>query len=411
MLFWIFITLTAIAIASLLALVLLRSHQNGEPPAAYDLRVYQQQLRDVEKDLARGVINAEDAGRIRTEVSRRILSADAQLRKQTSGTVQPKGASWLISATMAVIVIGGGLALYQQLGAPGYVDMGLSARIADAQRRAENRPSQAEFEQTLPVRQKPEVDDDYLSLVEQLRIAAAERENDAQGQALLVQHESNLRNFTAAYQAKQRFIDIMAGDIELSDLSQLAELMILAADGYVSPETEEILNQILTLNPSYGPARYYLGVMLRQVGRPDLTYQIWYDTLRMGPETAPWVRTIEGQIEQLSFEAGIEYRPIERAATSPALLGPSADDVDAAAQLSAEDRTEMIRGMVAGLSDRLATEGGSPAEWARLIGALSVLEDMDQARRIYAEALERYNDNDAALATLRAAASQAGVAE
>ena len=93
MVFWILISFVALAMTALLGLVLLRAHSVGEPPAAYDLRVYRQQLSDVDKDLQRGVINESDAQRIRTEVSRRILAADAQLQNQSSGSTQPKGVS------------------------------------------------------------------------------------------------------------------------------------------------------------------------------------------------------------------------------------------------------------------------------------------------------------------------------
>ena len=54
MVFWILIAFMALAIAGLMALVLLRSRATGEPPAAYDLRVYRQQWREVDKDMARG---------------------------------------------------------------------------------------------------------------------------------------------------------------------------------------------------------------------------------------------------------------------------------------------------------------------------------------------------------------------
>jgi cytochrome c-type biogenesis protein CcmH/NrfG len=57
MVFWILISFVALAMTALLGLVLLRAHSVGEPPAAYDLRVYRQQLSDVDKDLQRGVIN------------------------------------------------------------------------------------------------------------------------------------------------------------------------------------------------------------------------------------------------------------------------------------------------------------------------------------------------------------------
>ena len=79
--------------------------------------------------------------------------------------------------------------------------------------------------------------------------------------------------------------------------------------------------------------------------------------------------------------------------------------------MSAEDRQEMILGMVNQLSDRLATEGGSAEEWARLIAALGVLGDTDRALAIRDEAEVVFADDDDALQIISAAARQAGIAQ
>ena len=63
--------------------------------------------------------------------------------------------------------------------------------------------------------------------------------------------------------------------------------------------------------------------------------------------------------------------------------GPTAEDVAAARQMSAEDRAEMIQGMVQRLEDRLTTEGGEAEEWLRLINAYVQLDRKEDATRIY----------------------------
>ena len=413
MVFWILISFVALAMTALLGLVLLRAHSVGEPPAAYDLRVYRQQLSDVDKDLQRGVINESDAQRVRTEVSRRILAADAQLQQQSTGSTQPTGISRLTSVLTALLLVGGTLALYNVLGAPGYGDMGLASRIEAAAHYAETRPNQAEAEAKVPAQPALDLEPGYTDLVAQLRKTAGERPDDAQGQALLAQHEANLGNFIAAYQAKQNYIRIMSGDLEPQDYGELAELMVMAAGGYVSPEAEALLDDTLRLDPRNGPARYYYGLLQGQLNRPDIAFRIWADTLRQGPQGAPWIAGIEAQIEEMALRAGIEYSPISPpaapGATGPALAGPSAEDLSAAQEMTTEDRQEMIRGMVARLSDRLATEGGSAAEWAQLIGALGVLGQQDRAKAIYDEAKTRFAADAEALARLESAASMAGL--
>ena len=77
--------------------------------------------------------------------------------------------------------------------------------------------------------------------------------------------------------------------------------------------------------------------------------------------------------------------------------------------MSDEDRQAMIRGMVDRLSDRLADQGGSAGEWARLITALGVLGDKERAQAIYNEAKSVFASDAAALDDLNAAANQTGL--
>ena len=103
--------------------------------------------------------------------------------------------------------------------------------------------------------------------------------------------------------------------------------------------------------------------------------------------------------------------PDAPAAATGTAPGPSAKDIEAASEMSTEERDQMIRSMVQGLSERLATEGGSASEWARLIGALGVLGDTEQARNIWTEAQGIFAADQQAMEMLRQAAQSAGVAE
>jgi cytochrome c-type biogenesis protein CcmH len=66
--------------------------------------------------------------------------------------------------------------------------------------------------------------------------------------------------------------------------------------------------------------------------------------------------------------------------------------------------------MVSGLGERLAAEGGPPEDWAQLIRSLGVLGRRDEAARILAEARDAHAGDAAALASIEAAARDAGLA-
>ncbi|MCC1494916.1 c-type cytochrome biogenesis protein CcmI [Cognatishimia sp. F0-27] len=406
-LFWIFTALMGLGVAALLALAVLRGQRDTGPSAAFDVQVYRDQLKEIDRDLTRGTIPPEEADRLRTEVSRRILAADAKARGETPGTAARAPGALILSAVVAAVVIGGGYLTYMQLGAPGYPDLPLNTRIEMAAEARENRPSQADAESGLPATAMPDdVPESYQELVVRLRGAVAENPNDLQGQRLLARSEAALGNFSAAWQAQQAIVRIKAAEATARDYADLADMMILAAGGYVSPEAQAALEEALARDPQNGVARYYGGLMMAQTGRPDVAFRMWDRLLAESPDDAPWIPPIRDQIEEMAFRAGVSNF------TLPPLgqRGPTQADIDAAGAMSAEERNDMIRGMVAGLSDRLATEGGPPDDWARLINALSVLGDTDQAQAIYREARMVFADLPDGLQTVDAAAAAANIA-
>lgn len=411
MVFWITAGALALVAAGIIALAVRRQRGNSEHPAEYDLRVYRDQLKEVDKDLARGVIDEADATRIRTEVSRRILAADSQLKAEQAGeTTKSRGGMALIVA-MGVVLIGLSFFGYWQLGAPGFQDQPLSLRVEEARARMDSRQSQAEAEAQVPASPGPTPDADFVALMDKLRQTAAERPDDLQGQELLARNEASMGNFKAAYTAQQQIIRIKGDRASSSDYSILANMMIAAADGYVSPEAQAALRRAMEINPANNLARYYWGLMLLQNDRPDLTFKIWDQVLRQSPPDAPWVPAIRSRIMDLAWFAGVEYQMPAAPHSGDGLSGPSSDDMEAASEMSAEDRQEMIRGMVSNLAERLATEGGTPEEWARLISAYGVLGDSERALVIWEEAKGVFAENPEALAIVRAGAERAGVAD
>ncbi|MFY0596153.1 MAG: c-type cytochrome biogenesis protein CcmI [Cognatishimia sp.] len=400
--FWI----TSIGLLAVTGLFLVtamrRGHGNDVTAAAYDLQVYRDQLAEVDRDLARGVLSQEDAARVQVEISRRILAADAQVQIESSGSEQNTSITRVGLAFGGALLLLGSFGIYQTIGNPGYPDLGLADRKELARESLANRPSQAAFEAQLPASAPPDIDPDFAKLLEQLRTAVKERPNELRGFTLLARNEATVQNFKAAYIAQQRVIALKADDASSFDYVQLADMMIRAAQSYVSPEAEVALRAALERDPNNGFARYYSGLMMSQNGRPDMTFRNWRDLLETGPENAPWIAPIRARIDDLAWIAGVDYTP-------PAARGPSAEDVEAADNLSAEDRAEMIQGMVAGLAERLGTEGGTPQEWAQLIGAYGVLGDLDKARIIWSEAQEVFAGSPEALTAIRAAAERAGL--
>ncbi|MBL3564642.1 c-type cytochrome biogenesis protein CcmI, partial [Rhodovulum sulfidophilum] len=169
----------AAVIAAVLTLTLVRGRRGDEPAAAYDLRVYRDQLDEVERDLGRGVITEDEAARIRTEVSRRVLEADRKLARQSGSGQAPKALSLAAGVAVLAVLMGGTWITYSANGAPGYADQPLDLRKTEAADYRATRMKQAEAEeQAPPMPGLPTPDAEHLELVKKLREVVAQRGDD-----------------------------------------------------------------------------------------------------------------------------------------------------------------------------------------------------------------------------------------
>ncbi len=402
MTFWIL----TLATGAILALFFFKAVSVTAPQVSdeTDLAVFKQQLAEVDRDVERGVLGQDDATRLRTEISRRILALDAQSPDQSHNL--SKRTQIMVGATLFIVLVGGAASLYNYLGQPGYNDLALKDRINNAQTRMETRPTQDEFWGKMPADVPLNMPEgDMAEMVSKLRTTVANRPDDLQGQILLFRVEAGLGNFRAAAQAKERILSL-SNNPSVEDYFDYAETLILSANGYVSPQAETAMKAVLSRDPNHGPTLYYSGLMMAQNDRPDVAFRIWNKLLNDGPNDAPWIAPIRDQIPEIAFRAGQNDFQLPQQ-----LKGPSAADVAAASDMTEGDRMDMIRGMVAQLSDRLATEGGSVAEWARLINALGVLGDTEQAKSIYQNAQDIFANDAAAMDQISAAARQIGIIE
>ncbi len=406
-----------VVIALLVGGVLLRAMAQAGQAAAADgtdraMRVYRDQLSEVERDLARGTISEAEAERLRLEISRRILDLDKDREGRRVGGPSPKPMRYTALAVIVVAVLGSG-ALYMSYGAPGYRDMPLLERHAEAEERRQSRPRQAELEAQVTSRFTEPVEfegrADLEPMVEQLREALADRPLDIRGHSLLAQNEARLGNFRAAIEAQERVIELRGDEATGEDYAYLVDLMVIAAGGFVSPEAEAMIEQTLRRDASNGVALYYSGRLYAQTGRPDMTFRIWRRLHDISPGDAPWMGEIRSALPEL---AQISGEPRFQLPPRPAPAGarvPDEIDIEAAEELDPEERDEMIAGMVDGLMARLANDGGTADEWAQLIRALGVLEREDDAVAILQEARTVFAARAEDLALINAAADEANL--
>jgi cytochrome c-type biogenesis protein CcmH len=400
---WILGALACFIFIGLIARSIVTPRDLDSGVASKDLLIYKDQLVEVEKDLEKGVLSKSESDAARIEVSRRILLADkrSKLEKQTVSISQNHNK--IITFIILIFILAGSFSIYAFLGNPSLPDMPLQARLAEIKENRSQRISQEEAELLVPD-EIIEAPSDYLALVSKLRIAMKERPNDIQGLRLLALHEFRLGKYRSARKAHLKIINVLGETATAKDLIDFAEVMIVATNGYVSPEAEFILRRGLEMKPNDGRARYYSGLSMAQSGRPDVTLRLWENLLDEGPDDAPWIPLIKEQIVDVARLVGVNLAQDQ-------LPGPTSEQINSAETMSDVDRKEMIQGMVSSLSNRLANEGGTVNEWARLIRALGVLGETANASKIWIEAQTIFERNSSDIEILREAARAAKVSQ
>jgi cytochrome c-type biogenesis protein CcmH len=356
----------AMALATALMLVwpLIARHGGVEPGMPRDAQLYRDQLDEVERDLARGTINAGEAAGARADVSRRLIGATERAEAAGAPGPAPRLHSHLLTGIALIGAPALALALYLANGMPGQPDIPYAGRPAAGQ---EARPSQTEAEAAFTPIPAPPLSgeqQDYATMIARLETVMEQRPNDARGLELLASGYMRLGRYGEAWRAYEK-LAVVTGDPAEAELhASMAEAMVLAAGGYVSPEAERALDQALARDPALAMARYYRGLLMAQNGRIDEAIATW-KTLR---------------VDSVLAEAASQNGASEGA--SDGLAGPSSADIEAAGALSKEERQEMIATMVARLDARLTTEGGEVEEWLRLMNAYAQLGQRDNAARI-----------------------------
>ncbi|MBB5704459.1 cytochrome c-type biogenesis protein CcmH [Ochrobactrum daejeonense] len=348
--FWLIAALLTFAATLAVLLPLTRRKQGGPPAEKNDLEVYRDQLREVEADAARGMIDPQSAEQARIEISRRILNAEKASREaaEAAGKSTP-GRLLAFLAVLAVPLIAWGV--YPLFGKPDMPSMPLAERLSASA----NRNS---------------IDE----LVARAEAHLARNPDDVRGWDVLAPIYQRLGRAADAVNAYRSAIRV-AGE-NFPRVLGLGEALATVSGGTVTAEAEASFQKAADLDPSDVRPQFYLAQGEMQDGRTDLAAARLQAFLDKAPADAPWRGQIEQSIARLRASvSGDEQKP----------KGPTAGDVDAASSLSTEDRQTMIESMVQRLDESLRNNGGDVEGWKRLVRSYMVLNRRDAAQ----DALDR----------------------
>ena len=318
-----------------------------------DIAVYRDQLAEIERDRAAGLIAENEAAGAQVEVSRRLIAAaDAQAPAPADAV----SATWrrrAVAVAALILLPLGAAALYVALGSPSLPDQPLAARLAGA-------------------RGNPSID----TLITQVEDHLTRHPEDGRGWEVIAPVYLRLGRFEEAVKARRNAVKLNGATAERE--SALGEALVFAANGVVTAEAKAAFERAIALDANGVQARYFLGLAAEQDGDRTQAAAAWRALIAAAPPDAPWLELLRNALARVEGRAG----------GGGAAGGPSVDasDDQAAVQLSPEQRKAMIEGMVNRLSERLHRDGADVDGWLRLVRSYMVLGEPDKARAAVVDA-------------------------
>jgi cytochrome c-type biogenesis protein CcmH len=336
------LVLALMTAAAVFAVLWPLARRSGGARAGSDVAVYRDQLDEIDRDRAAGLIGKREAEAAKVEVSRRLLAAaDAE-----AAAPQPVAAAVATRRRRAVAVVAlvllpvGAVGLYGFLGSPSLPDQPLASRSG---------PQDQSIER----------------LIAQVETHLERDPKDGRGWEVIAPIYLRLGRYDDAVKARRNALALNGETAERR--ADFGEALTAAQNGVITAEAKESFERAVALDAEQMKARFFLGIAAEQDGRPADAVTIWTAMLEKAPPDAPWAELVRRELARVQS-------------------GPSEQQIAAAADSSPEQRNAMIRGMVARLAERLASDGSDVEGWLRLMRSYMVLGEPDKARSAADEA-------------------------
>ncbi|WP_020179045.1 c-type cytochrome biogenesis protein CcmI [Methylopila sp. M107] len=345
---------------------LARGRDTGSDAVEADAAVYRDQIAEIGRDRARGLIDEREAEGARVEVARRLLAAtDREEAAAAAGSTARRR----IAAVVALVAVPAiGLGVYGKLGQPDLPDLPLSARLNE----------------------KPDAQN-LGNLALRVEKALEANPNDGRGWAVVGPLYMRLGRPSEAANAFANAIRILGSTPDRE--ADLGEALFAAGDGVVTADARAAFERSVAGEQPSAKGAFYLARASEQDGDVAGAVARLKPLLAKAPDEAPYLDALKGELQRI--------------AAVPQLPPPSPEQ--AASIKTPDERMAFVRKMVDGLSERLAQNGGDVGEWLRLVNARAALGDVDKAREALTAAREKFASDASASTRLEALALGLGL--
>ena len=327
----------------------------------HEIEIYKDQLEEVSRDLERGLLQISEAEAVKLEISRKLIRSSNVTKDAHIWTERRRG---IYALVVSIFVPTAGFLAYLAGGSPGFQTNINPIALADVPQ---------------PVL-SPELGAEIARLSQSLE---TNPHNLANWIALgKIYSRANLHG-----RAAEVFLEAAKLSPQNAELfARAGEAMVSASKGTLSFPAIKAFENAIRIEPKDPRSRYYLALGKRQSGQLERALEDWLSLEADSPSNAPWLTTLRVRIASVARELGKDpeglMRPKARVEVETNVedsnvtqRGPDREQIAAAQNMSAKDRSEMIRGMVDGLAERLKSAPDDLEGWKRLARARKVLGD------------------------------------
>ena len=265
------ILVTTLVVLALVLGPLLKPARAPATREAFDRAVYRDQLKELEREVARGAVAESEAATARLELQRRLLAADSEDKATTGGARKPLLAG---AIALAMVVIAGGL--YLRLGSPGLPDDPYAERQAERDQLAQQQAQITQIRAMVAkladeMKQHPDNLEGWLRL--------------GRSYAVLGQADDAATAFAQAEKLKPNDPGVLMTEAQaLMAGRSLAEPM--------APQVVALLERIQTIDPDEPAVLWYLGLHAAQQGDFKTARADWQKVKDGMPPDSEEARTV-----------------------------------------------------------------------------------------------------------------------
>lgn len=371
--FWIIAGLLVLVALAALLRPLLQGAANADRGEAAPV-MFRRQLAAIDADIAGGRLTFEEAGALRSEITRRMLAAadqEAQASGPNAGSASDTPSRIGAAVAIAALLPAAALAIYATVGRPTAIG---PARSPGATASAEAPRDRAKLE----------------AAADELKAKLGHEPGHPEGWVLLARTFASLQRFADARDAYNHAIALAPNEPRLH--AELGEVLVATAKGNVTPEAQAEFAK----SGNDPRARFYGAEAALQRGDQAAAVAALKALLAEAPADAPWRQAVAERLAEIApgeQSIGSSGALSSQPQSGAAHAGPTAKDVTSAQSMSAEERQAMIRGMVDRLAARLEQNPNDKEGWARLARAYDVLGETDKAVAARARAAQLPPDN------------------